>query len=278
MSKIIGAIDRIPQPIKNIIPKKIKKFIYSVIKSYHIKRDSLSGEKVNKKLNFGDHQWEMTLPADQSPWWRDYIKNNCHEPKNTEILISELNRSSVFWDIGSKYGYFAMVASSILDESGEIHIFEPLDERIKWNKKNVDRINPSTRVNGYPLGTSDDGNSTGDEYYAQGRCPDVVKIDVDGHEKSVLDGMESVLSDCKPALLIEIHFDEIEGMDDYETDIKSIWDILNKYYGDVSVCYDHRNENADWKLVLSLEELPDKSTSLSEENQSPPDFMLYCRN
>src|SRR5262249_32818331 len=47
-----------------------------------------------------------------------------------------------------------------------------------------------------------------DQYFAKGRWPDFVKIDVEGAEGDVLRGMRTLLREARPALVIEFHNDE----------------------------------------------------------------------
>lgn len=132
-------------------------------------------------------------------------------------------RNPVIWDIGANIGVYTAVAA---EWGGNVYAFEPGDKARKELLDNLqlNSLNDNARVLGYALsnktGTSrlsrekrsgtrtvgEKGNKiqirTGDSLDEP--LPEIVKIDVEGHELDVLDGMEGVLSQVD-TLYIEVH-------------------------------------------------------------------------
>jgi len=76
---------------------------------------------------------------------------------------------------------------------------------------------------------------------------DLIKIDVEGHEKLVLDGAETTLSRFRPALVIETGH-EADG------DRRAIHDrLIGLGYRMLGVLLDHGMAEADWEAYVSLQ-------------------------
>lgn len=162
-------------------------------------------------------------------------QNAIDETPILDWLLRDIDEETVFWDIGAYHGHYSLVAAS---KGAETIAFEPYPD-------NVDRFRRNISLNGCDvtlreLGLSDeedicpfavnDGSTSefriddngefevpvvrGDMIHPR---PDIVKIDVEGHEESVLDGMPSTLdSVCR--IVVEVH----DGVDPH-----SVWDRLD---------------------------------------------------
>lgn len=162
------------------------------------------------------------------------------ESKVLSIFLNSLREDDVVWDIGASYGIYSLFASSKLS-SGKIYAFEPEIKTYKLLEKNI-RLNnlqnivplnyalsdcegfvdlyvsDSANIGTHSLVMRDDfpvskkgklvNVRTGDKI-VQGRevcLPNVVKIDVEGAEMNVLEGMKDILFTPKLRLIqIEIH-------------------------------------------------------------------------
>ncbi len=160
-----------------------------------------------------------------------------YELKETRFFRRYLKSGMVFFDIGANVGYYSLLASDIIDD-GSIHSFEPIFEQYRDLLENVER-NELTNVTvnrlivsnrsgslDIHLGSEDNSGSasvefvyreadvgketvectTLDEYVRVHKVKqiDVVKIDTEGHETSVLQGAQDTLKKFKPLLLIEV--------------------------------------------------------------------------
>ncbi len=151
----------------------------------------------------------------------------------TDVLIDTLKEGDVFIDGGANIGFFSLLASSLVGETGSVHSFEPtpttfsvLKENLA-HKKNV-QVNQAAlwskagQVSFIDNGLEDnlynsiessghDGKKvtidaiTIDEYCRQkGILPTVIKLDTEGTEYDILLGAKCTLAEHHPKVLIEI--------------------------------------------------------------------------
>lgn len=154
-----------------------------------------------------------------------------------------------FLDIGALYGVFSMVFS-VLNPSGVTHAFEPHPGSFQILKKNselVQNVAPSMVALSDKSGEISMHQEWGIHYVAadgqnafnsslvnecSAKCvtgdhlslsPDIIKIDVEGHELKVLRGLSRTISELHPVLLLELHPTRVVAEDD---SIPNISDLL----------------------------------------------------
>jgi FkbM family methyltransferase len=158
-----------------------------------------------------------------------------------EEIASLLRPGSIFYDVGANYGFFTLLAARIIGSVGAVISFEPTADNVRTiqanahanrlknitvvpcavsDKSGVETLNLAEYGGGSALmsaGTPRDkiGEtqvevvSLDDFASTRGsQPPDVVKIDVEGAEYRVLQGMRGLLATKRPALIIE--FDDAE--------------------------------------------------------------------
>jgi FkbM family methyltransferase len=158
------------------------------------------------------------------------------EAEESRLLMSLLGQGQTFVDVGANIGYFTMLGSALVGSAGKVYAFEPdpdnfrlLVENCQLNKlSNVacEEVALSDRNGLGTLYLSDDNLGDhmiyaadgerracairllkGDEYFSGRRGGiDVVKVDVQGAEYDVLQGMASVLNNALPALTLILEF------------------------------------------------------------------------
>lgn len=153
-----------------------------------------------------------------------------------ESVIDELNESDVFVDVGANIGVYTCFGAAVTTEGATV-AFEPYPPNVELVQQNLDLNGLSAKVFNYAL-SDDSGNmslsvpSTDTPGWGESTIhqkdtetmeievrtldelvekellpsPNVVKIDVEGAESLVLEGMTQTLSDdnCR-CLFIEIH-------------------------------------------------------------------------
>jgi FkbM family methyltransferase len=158
---------------------------------------------------------------------------------DAELLLLEflLNKNSVFFDIGTNKGEYAYYAEKLMNPEN-IYLFEPekkLNKQLQaiFNNCQVDNLalsdNKGTHqfkipvINGVvdnclsslEIDNKEDNETetivyevktdTLDNFTREKNIlPDLIKIDVEGHELSVLKGAENFISEHHPTLIIEI--------------------------------------------------------------------------
>jgi FkbM family methyltransferase len=153
-----------------------------------------------------------------------------YEPVTDAHLAEALRPGMVVLDIGAHVGYYTLVAAQAVGPSGKVHAFEPCAETLSLLRTNV-RANGFANVEIHPFaaGSSDSkrilhvtGSSDSHGLFphpltetvrttavktvavaqvVQGRV-DLVKIDVEGAEFEVLEGMGDLVSGEGPSVLI----------------------------------------------------------------------------
>jgi FkbM family methyltransferase len=162
-----------------------------------------------------------------------------YEPELTNLFATLVGPGSVVYDVGANAGYFTLLCR---DLGAQVHSFEPnpalrrlLNRSLSLRPGGATVIPTacSDRAGMKKLFLSDSGNTgmsgfshrggpsvdvpilTLDDYSDRsGSKPDVVKIDVEGHEREVLKGAEAVLLESRPTVIVETnHPDIFETMD-----------------------------------------------------------------
>jgi FkbM family methyltransferase len=164
----------------------------------------------------------------------EIIANGVWEPFETEVIRRCLTDESEFFDIGANIGWYSVVAGlQLAGTGGAVHAFEPARENVLLLTRNVMsaglsnvRINPcalgvavepitlhlsSTNKGDHRAYACEVGRSTEkscmsrfDQYYTSTWRRPFVKIDTQGFELSVIEGMGDLLSSAEGmAMLIE---------------------------------------------------------------------------
>jgi FkbM family methyltransferase len=143
-----------------------------------------------------------------------------------------LKPGDVLWDVGANVGYFTLYFASPPHQLKEIHAFEP-NPRAQITLGSLFAGHPVVKVHSVGLGDKDErlamnvapdgsqlgtllrkveGGQTvmvpihrGDQYRIQARIPppDVIKIDVEGFEPQVLQGLSGTVREKRPAIVLE---------------------------------------------------------------------------
>jgi len=203
-----------------------------------------------------DYHFEMLAPESESYIWTDYRRNQCHEPVVSRWIVNFYRQSrrppsSIrFWDVGSKAGYYAMLAAG-LGQPETVTVFEPHPAHLDVIQKN-NRTYFEGRIR--VEATSVDGTFSVKPFTDQNDSdfgvPDLVKIDVDGGETEALAGLKPIIDHRRTVFLIEVH---LTG--EYRRR-KTRIETLFKEYDHRYMCLDHRNPDTTWESITSL---PDRT-------------------
>jgi len=153
-------------------------------------------------------------------------------------VVDALAGGDVFYDVGANNGYLSLLGAQRVGPNGFVYAFEPLPPNISllqelMSENGIDNYklvphaisNVSGAVDFY-FGDSNatpsliSGNrdqrlsiltTTLDQFAAEYRWPNVIKMDIEGAEVMALEGASKLLaSDRAPSWIIEIHSREIE--------------------------------------------------------------------
>ena len=176
----------------------------------------------------------LSTEDERSRFWLGRYEDSAHEPGTAHFLIQELRRARVFADVGAYLGYFTCLAGVVMG-GGTVHSFEMSAENVALVAKNV-QLNKLTNVHLHRTAVSATGGKETfvegadpfgaghrlhagrfwrprthrvrsvslDDFFTDLEPPDVIKIDVQGAELSVLRGMERLLAEPL-VCFIEVH-------------------------------------------------------------------------
>jgi FkbM family methyltransferase len=168
-----------------------------------------------------------------------YFWLSTHEPLVQEWLSTYVKPGWVVYDVGAHIGFFTLLLSRLVGESGKVFAFEPdpantkrLRENISLNKVTNVRIvlqavsgdegtvrfqanrETMSHIVTVTHGGETDGagiievSATTLDAFVEGNHnppPQLIKIDVEGHEDAVLSGSLRTLKAHRPLILCEVH-------------------------------------------------------------------------
>jgi FkbM family methyltransferase len=162
-----------------------------------------------------------------------------YEPEITALFRDLVTPGCTVFDIGANAGYFSILSREL---GARVHAFEPnpdvralLSRSVALGTGGIEVVACacSDHEGTMPFYPSDDGNTgrsglmvkrdtsvevdviTVDAYVSRTQShPQLVKIDVEGAELSVLQGMSETLRSDRPTLIIELHrtYDEVAAL------------------------------------------------------------------
>jgi len=171
---------------------------------------------------------------------KELIMKGIHEKNSTEFYKKTIKPGMHIGEFGANIGYYALLASKLLENNGFVYAFEPSPENFKQLKRNIELNNCSQlfELQNIGLGAentemkfyiSTKGNMSSfieraesgdiknievlkvqvlkaDEYFKNKKL-DFVRMDVEGFEIEIIAGMHEILSrtDKPKGLFIEVH-------------------------------------------------------------------------
>ena len=213
---------------------------------------------------------EFKLFSDLGNPTREIQKYGCYEPTLTKKMIDLLKKDDIFMDVGSSYGYFAILAAHITSPEN-VYAIEPNPEAralLRNNCKNTNNTNITidpylignktkqdieeclTIYSGLPAGESHEILVTTDQYTIDDYCtmhgiqPDMIKVDIDGGEFQMVSGMEHTLQHYRPTVLLEIHPHLLENHFNIDSESVLVPFFENGYEAEYAAGY--LNRDAEW--------------------------------
>jgi FkbM family methyltransferase len=175
----------------------------------------------------------------------DYASGDNERPVQ-EAVASLLHPGSTFFDVGANVGFFSLIASRRVGPTGRVVAFEAVPAVAAELGANLARNGVTSvdvrveavgaapgraelRLTRHPGGATIAEGAIApdvvevvetavvslDDLWQRGEVPgpDVVKIDVEGHEEAVLEGMRDLLATVRPALVVELDAPTLRELD-----------------------------------------------------------------
>jgi FkbM family methyltransferase len=221
-------------------------------------------------------QLRLDLRAEKDYWLGTY-------ETDLQTTIKEMVQPGMIaYDVGANIGYISLLLARMVGEEGCVYAFEPFPENLTRLRANLDLneegskivvidsavvdstgpvrflVGPSGgmgKVNGsvgrkefsYSDTISVAGISLDDFIYGAGNpAPQAMKIDIEGGEILAFSGMNKVLNEARPLILLELHGREASKIA-WETLTSSGYQICKMQVGYPEVS---SRESLDWKAYI----------------------------
>jgi len=169
----------------------------------------------------------------------ELIIHKIHEPLTTSLIIKKLTKGMHCIDIGSNIGYYAILESSKIGDNGTVWSIEPSPQNFETLSKNI-ILNQRKNIKCYNIAIGDENGKidfviseksnwskiknkidhiengdkiiqvdimTLDSFSQKNEIKkvDLLRMDVEGYERNIIEGSMNFLEKFKPILMIEVH-------------------------------------------------------------------------
>ena len=239
-----------PYRLKRLLKDPIRTIPFYIMQSFAY----LHPYKVTYTTLWGD-KMRFYLPEGSAIYYYGFLEANL-----TNFLINFLKKGDVFFDVGAHVGYYSILASALVESSGQVHSFEPTPRTFESLKENASKKNNITvnnraildketeiefvdygpkhsAFNSFKARTSDElkfldvanrikVKAISLDNYCRDKSvsPTFIKIDAEGAEHLILQSMQHILTDIKPIVTLEMGGDV-----EWAKNCKGSIDILRKY-------------------------------------------------
>jgi FkbM family methyltransferase len=227
--------DRIPNKVK-VIYRDIRRKIFDPAENSlipYLYPDTLTIRHNGEKMVF-----DTSSPLAKRWFYPRYRDGSLHEPVVSTTLFNHLDSDSIFLDIGANVGFYTVMTSH---RASEIHSFEMDPRLVSIIRSHFNQNTPAqsaTKVIPAAVGETSggfvsfsphmSGNLSTNMIHSENQKniqsqfriptvalddytmsediePSVLKIDVEGEELAVLQGMTKTLKNYEPILFLEVH-------------------------------------------------------------------------
>jgi len=179
-----------------------------------------------------NHEFEMLV----TPRYFDHYRRNSYEQFTADLILSRCRDDVLFIDIGSHYGFYTLLVGTRY-KNAKIHAFDPVTENCEILKRNLELNNLSNVVvNNLAVSNKDETKllhvteaadscgfyehpNTSTVRFVEVKAvaldsflndipnvTTVIKVDTEGHEISVLEGMKGILKEASDiSLFVEFN-------------------------------------------------------------------------
>jgi FkbM family methyltransferase len=223
-SSLVRVLDHVPgfiaQRLRNATPasRLLRPVLNAVLPDHEITIRVRSGSGAGLELPI--------LPRSEKYYW-----TGVHERPVQDALAALLRPGMTFWDVGAHIGFFSLIASRLVTETGHVEAFEPFPAN-QLRLTNSIELNGVTNISVHAValaevtGTASFHSSpsslmgsllpnergtsiqvhcvSADDANRSIRPPDVIKIDAEGAELAVLRGASRMLACVRPIIVVEL--------------------------------------------------------------------------
>jgi FkbM family methyltransferase len=245
--------DKLLRILRKLGLKKVIRECYKhsiqVEAAWRIKNRFCKDEQSVKKVEGS----KISLRQFESGIEKDLWLHGVREHESTEILKSEISNGMNCVDIGANIGYYALLESKLVGETGEVLAIEPQPDifdrlRSNINTNSVENVKPLNLAvteensdheikigeehNTTRLLANGEGKHKKNTKEVQGKCletiieksPDLIRMDIQGFESNLIEQITN-LETAHLKLFLEIHPGPMEKI--YDTEPIQFWRKLS---------------------------------------------------
>jgi len=226
----------------------------------------------------------MSLHGSEDQVSREIIEQGIWEAYETSIVIRRLKPGAVFVDVGANIGYYTLLASTLVGETGQVLAIEPEEKNFDLLRKNSEE-HEGTNIRLFNVGLSNvEGDTTlylsehnlgdhrifdeesrtgqniqlvpGDQLLmTEHRHIDFLKIDTQGAEAHVVEGLQETIASNRDHLDIIIEFWPY-GLLEAGRSARELLDLLEPFQFEIFVIHhvDHQILQTDCAELLDAAE------------------------
>ena len=234
-------------------------FKYLLIRIIRIRKQS----SLQSSMLFFDAPFNVLLPSGIDIYLFG-IKTHDSEIRLTKYLIRNLKANDNFFDVGAHFGYFSVMASHLVSATGRVHSFEPSKRTHEVLRSNVNEY-ANVRTHNVAVGADnklinfkelpiyyseynsiyhdqyEDSNWYGKQKMEEYALPlinldafakednieiNVIKMDVEGAEHDVIQGMKNILQNQSPIVIMEFSYNQLNN----HAHQKAVRELINLGY------------------------------------------------
>lgn len=246
--------------------------------------------------------FEMGIHAKSDIFVSEHLRiNGIWEPFETLVTTKLIKPGDIVYDIGANIGYYSIIASKLVKESGKVISFEPEPTNFRLLKFNLKK-NRCSNVVCEPLAVSDGTGVTHlylsednlgdhriyksgprrkrlrvqqiniDNYpFASNEKIDFVKIDTQGAEYKIVSGMKGIISKCRDDIKVILEFWP-DGLDLANDNAEKLLCLMGELFAKFLVI-DEQNETL---FELTLDEISRMSTGTLRKNIKSKQINILC--
>lgn len=242
MSKVICTAREHPlypelhKAVRHLHGNKFKKPLLQPLAWINSYRNTKSGETSKTKVFWGD-SFNVVRPDGVSVSTSRY---GVYEPELTMAFLALVKPGMTVYDVGAHFGYFSILASTLVGQTGSVISFEPtpstftvlssnLTTRLNcravnkaaWSENSRIQIqdfgiasgaynsvfsprNGSLRTSNNAITHNIDATTLDEIMRENGHKPDFIKIDTESAEQQVIEGANQILNTCRPIISMEL--------------------------------------------------------------------------
>ena len=175
------------------------------------------------------------------------------EPECTRIMKQYIKKGMTIVELGANIGYYALMEAAIMKNKGKVYAIEPSPQNFAMLQKNISLNSYEPIIESYNIAVSNKSGkdklfmskehnlcnmmesnasdyvevqtSTLDDFLIDKKQPDIIRMDIEGFEYYVVDGMEKTLQNTKSCIMfIEVHpFQIFEKGLDYKKPLEKLF-------------------------------------------------------